>query len=137
MQRQDTSIWKKKGSSSSGHEEKIRHYFESYPIIVVTNYPIRQILSKSDLSIRLTQWAIEMEVYEIKYTPKAAKNSQVIAYFLVEIQSFEPTEKELTVLLEEGMRWILNTDEVLNKEGVGIRVIIESSSGVGIEEVFG
>jgi len=39
-------------------KKKLRHYFESHPITVVTNYPIRQILSKPDLSGRLTKWAI-------------------------------------------------------------------------------
>ena len=88
------------------------------------------------MSGRLTKWAIELGIYEIKYIPRAAKKSQVIADFLVEIQSFEPTEKELAVLPEEGMRWVLNTDGASNKEGVGIGVIIESSSGVIIEEAF-
>ena len=55
---------------------------------------------------------------------------------LVEIQSFEPTEKELAVLPEEGMRWVLNTDGASNREGAGIGIIIESSSGVIIEEAF-
>ena len=117
-------------------KKKLIHYFESHPVTVVTNSPIRQILSKPDLFGRLTKWAIEMGVYEIKYIPRAMKKSQVIAYFLVEIQSFEPTEKELTILPEEGMWWILNTNGVSNKEGVGIRVIIESSFGVVIEEAF-
>ena len=46
------------------------------------------------------------------------------------------TEKELAVLPEEGMRWVLNTDEASNREGAGIGIIIESSSGVIIEEAF-
>ena len=79
-------------------KKKLRHYFESHPVTVVTNYPIKQILSKPYLSRRLTKWAIELGIYEIKYILRAAKKSQVIANFLVEIQSFEPTEKELAVL---------------------------------------
>ncbi len=117
-------------------KKNLIHYFKSNPVTVVTNYPIKQILSKPDLFRRLTKWAIEMGVYEIKYIPRTGKKSQVIDNFLVEIQSFEPTEKELTVLLEEGMRWILNTDGASNKEGAGIRVILESSFGVIIEEAF-
>ncbi len=34
------------------------------------------------------------------------------------------------------MRWILNTDGESNKEGAGIRVVIESLSGVIIDEAF-
>ena len=66
-------------------KKKLRHYFESHPVTIVTNYPIRQILSKPDLSGRLTKWAIELGIYEIKYIPRAAKKSQVITDFLVEI----------------------------------------------------
>ena len=117
-------------------KKKLRYYFESHPVTVVTNYPIRQIVSKPYLSRILTKWAIELGIYEIKYISRAAKKSQVIADFLVEIQSFEPTKKELAVLPEEGMRWVLNTDGASNREGAGIRVIIESFTGVIIKEAF-
>ena len=42
------------------------------------------------------------------------------------------------VFPEDGMQWILNTNEASNKEGVGVEVevIIESSSSVIIEEAF-
>ena len=49
---------------------------------------------------------------------------------------FEPTEKELAVLPEEGLRWVLNMDGASNREGDGIGIIIESSSGVIIEETL-
>ena len=50
------------------------------------------------------KWTIELGIYEIKYIPRTANKSQVIADFLVEIQSFDHKEKELIVLSEEGMR---------------------------------
>ena len=34
-------------------KKKLRHYFETHPLIVITNFPIKQILSKPDLSGRL------------------------------------------------------------------------------------
>ena len=83
-------------------KKKLQHYFQSHPIIVVTNYLIRKILSNPDLSGRLTKWAIELGINEIKYIPRTAKKGQVIADFLVEIPSFGPLEKELIVLLKEG-----------------------------------
>ena len=74
-------------------KKKLRHYFESHQITVVMNHPIGQIFSKPDLSGRSTKWAIELGIYEIRYIPRAAKKSQLLADFLVEIQSFKPTEK--------------------------------------------
>ena len=46
-------------------KKKLRHYFESHAITVITGYPLRQVLSKPDLSGRLTKWAIELGVYDI------------------------------------------------------------------------
>ena len=40
------------------------------------------------------------------------------------------------VLPEEGMKWTLNSDGASNCEGAGIKVILESSSRVIIEEAF-
>ena len=65
--------------------KKLRHYFESHPIIVITDFLIKQILSKLDLSSRLTKWVIDLGVYDIRYLPRAAKKGQVMADFLVEI----------------------------------------------------
>ena len=79
-------------------KKKLRHYFESHLITVVMNFPIRKILSKPNLLGRLTKWAIELRIYDIKYVPRTAKKRQVVADFLVEIQSFNPLEKELMVL---------------------------------------
>ena len=72
----------------------------------------------------------------IKYIPRVVNKSKVIADFLVEIQYLEPTKKELTILPEEGMWWIHNTDGASNKEGVGIEIILESSFGVVVEDAF-
>ena len=115
-------------------KKKLRHYFESHTIVVMKNYPIGQILSKPDLSGRLTKWAIKLGVYDIRYVSRNAKKGQVLADFLVEIQSFEPLEKEVMILPEEGMTWIMNTDGASNKHGAGIGIILENSSGILIEE---
>ena len=45
-------------------------------------------MSKPDMSSRLTKWAIDLGIYDICYIPRAAKKGQVMADFLVEIQSF-------------------------------------------------
>ena len=54
-------------------KKKLRHYFESHTIVVMTNCPIGQILSKPNLSGRITKWAIELGVYDIKYVTRSAK----------------------------------------------------------------
>ena len=39
---------------------KLRPYFHSHTIQVLTNYPLRQVLQKPDASGRLLKWAIEL-----------------------------------------------------------------------------
>ena len=41
-------------------KKKLRHYFETHPIIIIIDFPIKQILSKPDLSGRLTKLAIDL-----------------------------------------------------------------------------
>ena len=65
-------------------KKKLRQYFEAHTIVVLTNRPIRAILSKPDLSGRITKWAIELSSFDIKYRPRSAAKGQVIADFLVE-----------------------------------------------------
>ena len=76
-------------------KKKLRHYFETHPIIVIPDFPIKQILSKPNLLSRLTKWAINLGVYDIRYLPRAAKKGQVIAKFLVEIQLFSAEPEQL------------------------------------------
>ena len=76
-------------------KKKLNHYFETHPITVITDFPIKQILSKPDLSGRLTKWAIDLGVYDICYVPRAAKKGQVMADFLVEIHSFSAKPEQL------------------------------------------
>ena len=67
---------------------------------------------------------------------KSTKKGQVLANFLVEIQSFEPLEKENMILPEERMTWVMNTDGASNKHGAGIGIVLENSSGVLITVVI-
>ena len=66
-------------------KKKLRHYFQTHPVTVITDFPIKQLLSKPDLSGRLMKWAIDLEVYDIRYLPRVAKKGLVMTDFLVEI----------------------------------------------------
>ena len=49
-------------------------------------------MAKLDLSERLTKWAIKLGIYDIIYLPRTTKKGQVLANFLVKIQSFDSGE---------------------------------------------
>ena len=71
---------------------KLRPYFHSHPVRVLTNYPLRQVFQKSDASSRLLKWAIELSQFEIEYQPRPAIKGQALADFIIEF-SYKPIER--------------------------------------------
>ena len=51
---------------------KLRPYFQSHSIKVLTTYPLKNILHKPELSGRLTKWAVELSEYDITFHPRTA-----------------------------------------------------------------
>ena len=78
---------------------KLKPYFQSHPIHIVTTYPLRNILCKPEFSGRLAKWAIEISGYDIEHLPQTAIKSQILADFVADFASaFVPEiEKELLI----------------------------------------
>ncbi|GAA0149533.1 hypothetical protein LIER_08683 [Lithospermum erythrorhizon] len=51
---------------------KLNAFFESYPIQLVTDQPLKRVLSTPTLSGRLTTWAIDLHKFEISYIPRTS-----------------------------------------------------------------
>ena len=56
---------------------KLRHYFESHKIHVITNFPLKNVLNKPDLTGRMAKWAIRVSTYDITYDTRTAIKSQL------------------------------------------------------------
>ena len=97
---------------------KLRPYFQAYPIVIMTDQPIRKTVNKIDTIGRLIQWAIELSQFDIEYQPRAAINAQVLADFFVE---FTYPYKEEEPLIE---MWIVQTDGSTTKKVGGARVFL-------------
>ena len=76
--------------------QKLRPYFQAHIIEVLTEYPMEQVLHKPETSGRLMKWAIELSEFDIIYKPKTAIKGQVLANFVMEFTSTEPTENTQT-----------------------------------------
>jgi hypothetical protein len=63
---------------------KLRHYFESHNITVVTDFPLGDILHNRDTTRRISKWAIELGALNIDFTPCKAIKPQALADFVVE-----------------------------------------------------
>jgi hypothetical protein len=54
---------------------KLRHFFVEHPIIVVTEAPLKNILTNLDATGRVSQWAIELAPHDISYVNRTTIKS--------------------------------------------------------------
>ncbi|XP_070675628.1 uncharacterized protein [Malus domestica] len=97
---------------------------------------MRAILSKPDLSGRITKWAIELSSFDIKYRPRSAAKGQVIADFLVECyprESLQSECEEIAKVDPSEIKWELYVDGSSNQVGVGVGIILISPEGIDLE----
>jgi len=64
---------------------RLRHYFHSFTVVVMTNLPIRKVLQKPDVAGRMVRWAVELSEFDIQYEPRGSIKGQVYADFVAEL----------------------------------------------------
>jgi hypothetical protein len=72
---------------------KLRHYFKSHKIIVITYFPLGDILRNKDATGCISKWAVELEALNIHFSSRKAIKSQALADFVAEwteIQQLAP-----------------------------------------------
>ncbi|XP_076926313.1 uncharacterized protein LOC143589438 [Bidens hawaiensis] len=102
---------------------RLKRYFQGHPIHVLTDYKLKSVLAKPELSVRLAKWAIELGEHSIEHKPRPAIKGQVLVDFVTEV----PTEKIQECLYEqqpptptdESQKWTLFTDGASSGEGSG------------------
>jgi hypothetical protein len=57
---------------------KLRHYFQEYSIIVITDYPLGDILRNQDATGRISKWTVELGTLNIDF------KSQQLVDFMAE-----------------------------------------------------
>ncbi|XP_059627294.1 uncharacterized protein LOC132270106 [Cornus florida] len=111
-------------------KRKLRHYFESHPIVVLTTFPLRIILQKPDLSGRMTKWAIELSSFDIAYEPRTAIKGQVVADFLLECDAKDVVEDY------SCSWWKLFVDSSSNQMGAGIGIQLRTPKGTTLSQAI-
>ena len=64
--------------------QKLRHYFQEHEITVVSDAAISEIIRNSEVTGRVTKWAIELVAHSILYDPRRAIKSQCLADCIVD-----------------------------------------------------
>jgi hypothetical protein len=75
-------------------KRKLRHYFGSHPVTVVSTFPLGEVILNQEVTGRVAKWALELMDQGITYAPRMAINSKVLADFIVEwteVQMLPPT----------------------------------------------
>ncbi|GJW20499.1 reverse transcriptase domain-containing protein [Tanacetum coccineum] len=110
--------------------KRLKRYFQAHPIIVITDQPIQQILSRPEVAGRLQKWSIELGEYAIHYRPRVSVKGQILADFIVERPEEDSPD---TPMEEEGELpepWILFTDGSSCTDGSGAGLILTNPEGM-------
>nr|GFA18624.1 reverse transcriptase domain-containing protein [Tanacetum cinerariifolium] len=75
--------------------KRLRRYFQAHPIMVITDQPIKQVMSRPDAAGRLQKWSILLGEHNITYRPRTSIKGQILADFLNEIPSNAPQANQV------------------------------------------
>ena len=63
---------------------KLRPYFHTHSIDVLTNFPLHQVLQKPEASCRLLKWVIKLGQFDVNFYPRMEIKGQALVDFIVE-----------------------------------------------------
>ncbi|GJY31572.1 reverse transcriptase domain-containing protein [Tanacetum coccineum] len=109
--------------------KRLRRYFQAHPIVVITDQPIKNILSNPEVAGRMQKWSIQLGEFGIHYRPRISVKGQVLADFIVE----RPEEEDPDDSAKEGeplpAQWTLFTDGSSCVDGCGAGVVLTDPEG--------
>jgi ribonuclease HI len=106
---------------------KLRHYFESHPVTVVSSFPLGEIIQCREASGRIAKWAVEIMGETISFAPRKAIKSQVLADGSTPSFQQAPIQPEL---------WTMFFDGSLMKTGAGAGLLFISPLGKHLRYVL-
>ncbi|GJY39045.1 reverse transcriptase domain-containing protein [Tanacetum coccineum] len=109
--------------------KRLKRYFKAHPIIVVTDQPIKQVLSRPEVARRLQKWSIELGEYAIHYKPRVSVKGQILADFIVKRPEEDSLDTPIKAEEELSEPWILFTDGSSCADGFGVGLILTNPEG--------
>ncbi|GJW19150.1 zinc finger, CCHC-type containing protein [Tanacetum coccineum] len=107
--------------------KRLQRYFQAHHIAVITDQPIKQVMSRPDVAGRLQKWSIMLGEHDFTYQPRTSVKGQILADFLVE----KPEEASVDTSEKEAPQepWTLFTDGSSCIDGSGASLILTSPDG--------
>nr|GEV99684.1 reverse transcriptase domain-containing protein [Tanacetum cinerariifolium] len=109
---------------------RLRRYFQAHMVVVITDQPIKQVLSRLENTRRMTKWNFKLAAYDISYRPRTSIGDQVLADFIVERQEEDSPLTETPMEEKIPEPWILFTDGSSCLEGLGAELFLTNAEGM-------
>nr|GEX40192.1 reverse transcriptase domain-containing protein [Tanacetum cinerariifolium] len=110
--------------------KRLKRYFQAHTIIVITDQPIKHILSNPEITGRLLKWSFELEEHDIHYRPKTSVKGQILEDFILERPEDDPPDTPMEDKEELPDTWTLFTDGSSCIDCSGDGLILTSSEGM-------
>jgi ribonuclease HI len=110
---------------------KLRHYFESHSVTVVSSFPLGEIIQCREASGRIAKWAVKLMGETISFAPRKAIKSQVLTDFLAEW-----VDTQLLTAPIQPKLWTMYFDGSLMKTGAGAGLLFISPLGKHVRYVL-
>nr|GEU42857.1 reverse transcriptase domain-containing protein [Tanacetum cinerariifolium] len=85
--------------------KRLRRYFQAHHVAVITDQPIKQILSRPDVAGRLQKWSVMLEEHNITYRPRMSMKGHVLADFLAEMSDESPPDASVGTEFTYALRF--------------------------------
>ncbi|GKB12552.1 reverse transcriptase domain-containing protein [Tanacetum coccineum] len=109
--------------------KRLKRYFQAHTIIVITDQPIKQVLSRPEVAGRLQKWSIELGEYDIQYRPRTSVKGKILADFIVERSEDDSPDTAMEAEEELPDPWTLFTDGSSCVDGSGAGLILTDPEG--------
>ena len=63
---------------------KLLDYFTDHEVMVVTSYPLGEVVRNRDATDQISKWGLELMGHGIRYVPRTTIKSQALANFAAE-----------------------------------------------------
>jgi hypothetical protein len=110
---------------------KLRHYFDEFKIIVITDFSLADILHNQDAMGRISKWAVELGALSIDFKPRTAIKSQALVDFMAEWR-----ENQIPTPVDKPEHWTMYFDGSLKLDGGGAGVLFISPKGEHLKYVL-
>nr|GEU89507.1 reverse transcriptase domain-containing protein [Tanacetum cinerariifolium] len=110
--------------------KRLKRYFQAHTIVVITDQPIKQLLSNPEVTGRLLKWRFKLGEHDIQYRPRTSVKGQILADFIVERLEDDTPDTSMEDMKELPDLYILFTDGSSCIDSSGAGLIITNPKGM-------